>query len=657
MSVSSFVTADLPQFRPTRAHLGAGGVVFATVAVVLISAGAPASRLPLLYVLAEAAAAALAAVCTFNHPRLALALETAVGMGVYGASIFTGIPIWTYTFAADREALQLFFKYVIVFVSGTLVLAAYKLVLTDARRRKYAGRMSAFVGLVLVANMLWTVSYECAYNPLHCWLLRAEAVTLAAWLAGRLVSCFLTETPMVEPSYWRVVERRATAPALIYVSGMLSLEWVLAYTVWNVGFVLEQFTDVVVIQDLTFWTTMLYFRWRDEQPRRLHAYFYEARAVSLGAHMTVSALFGILVPMRNPWISSRGSYESYAPEGTLPFILFVAGANLAVSATLALPACMSAWRAAMLARHGRQLPLFFARSAAPGADGADSKRASPAGSSPTQSSGGSSDRSSGRGQQRDNGAKHKGKDGAWATPWPVEPARAAREKSTAIVAAAPTVEAEAPPAEDVHAGGATDAASGAAAPASSAPVATPPLTASEAHAQLANDEQPGAAASDENDEGKRDDNAPPAITQPKTEDASLAENEPTGRASSDADESARTTLVTVAAAPTPVIDSPSPEADESGSSSTALGEGAKHAPRPTVTPPLSAAPHAMDDAAPAEDEAAVGDPGDASPRVQAPRSSRGSLPPFRVDVIPAARNDSPIFVKHHRACAPADRFP
>lgn len=365
---SDEVHGDAAHFQPTKMHLLVGVIVLVGAAITLLAVGPPASELPLFYLAAETVAAVLAAVCTFQQPRLALAVQALVGAGVYSFSAVGETPVWTYRFGADREALQLFFKYVMVFGLGTLALALYKLGIDDARRRKYATHMACFVGLVLVGNMLWTLTYECAYNPVHCWLLRCEAVVLAAWLGGRLLSCLCTETPMVETSYWRVIERRKTAPAHVYVTGLLSIEWIAAYTAWNVGFVLEHFTDVVVIQDLTFWATMLYYRWRDEQPRGLHAYFYEARAVSLGAHMTVSALFGAVAPMASPWVSSRGSYEQYAPEGTLSLMRFLAAANFAASVAYALPACASAWRATMVARERLRagaLPLPFKHAAMP----------------------------------------------------------------------------------------------------------------------------------------------------------------------------------------------------------------------------------------------------------------------------------------------------
>ncbi|KAG8457422.1 hypothetical protein KFE25_011277 [Diacronema lutheri] len=344
--------AEPTHFYPSRPHLLVGLTVLAAALVALFVLAPAAAQRPLAYIAAEALAAALAAACTFLCPRLALGVQAAVGLGVYAASLAGGVPIWTYRFGAEREALQLFFKYALVFGSGTLVLAAYKMALSDARRQAWATRMALFIALVLAANVLWTVTYECAREPLHCALVRAEAVVLAVWLGARTLSSACTDTPMVQTSAWRVDERRATAPALVYVSGVISREWVLAYTAWNVGFVLEHFSDAVVIQDATFWATMLYFRARDEQPRALHAYFYEARAVSLGAHMTVSAVFGIAAgpAARGAWVSSDGGYERYAPEGTLALMIFAAAVNIGASVAFALPACASAWRATMLAR-------------------------------------------------------------------------------------------------------------------------------------------------------------------------------------------------------------------------------------------------------------------------------------------------------------------
>jgi hypothetical protein len=353
-TVAPALPADLPHFRLGLSAQLVGAAVFAAGFLIMLVLGDPGTKKPLAYLLADVIGASLVAVGMFRRPRLALAIEAAVGVGVYLASAIGGLPVWTYRFGHDREALQLFAKYVIVFGAGTLVLGVYKLHLSDATRRARATAMSLFVLGVLTTNMLWTCTYECDKDPLHCWLLRVEAVVLAIWIGARAVTCIKTGTPIVKGSYSRVVELHKTAPALAYVTGMISIEWVAAYTVWNVGFVIEQFTDVVAIQDVSFWLTMLYFRSKDEYAQHgIHAYFYEARAVSLGSHMTVSALFGILERFFGagsaagmPWISSLGTYEQYAPQGTKPALQFAALANVAFSAAFALPACASAWRAA-----------------------------------------------------------------------------------------------------------------------------------------------------------------------------------------------------------------------------------------------------------------------------------------------------------------------
>lgn len=343
-----------------------GVSAFLTCYLVVIARSETPAREASIYIFAQALAAAAACSCALTRPRASIALQALVGLGSYIVSGAAGLPMWNHPFPQDPHAAQLLAKYLLVFASATVALALFKNLASERVRTARARTFGVFTALVLGTNVLWTTTYACDGSDPHCVLVAIEAVVLVLWLGANVVHALAAERePLVEWSRPQsVVEMGASAPAFVYVHAALSLEWVVAYTAWNVGFVIQHLSDAALLQDASFWLAMLYLRSRDAAPRELHAYFYEARAVTLGAYMSMSALCGVALPYvavshdGQPWSAADGSAESYAGWGTQPALRFAAALNLGISIAYTLSALAGALRAVQLARDTYSAPAL-----------------------------------------------------------------------------------------------------------------------------------------------------------------------------------------------------------------------------------------------------------------------------------------------------------
>lgn len=290
---------------------------------------------PSVYLWYQGAVGFVATIASLHFPRLSTGAQFIFGITCYMLSAALGVPIWGNVFGRDAEAFQLFAKFSLVFWSATMSAMAFKLLTTARWREHHATTIGCFANAVLAFNILWTGTYSCSRRPLNCWLVHVQGWFLVAWMIAHTVQCLFSGKALVQFSEAHtLVECGREAPVYTYVTGVDDRAWVIGYTIWNASFAVEHLSDASVLQDITFWLAMVHYERRDPEPRPIAHYFYEARAVTLGAYMTGSAVFGlvfpyIVEPTPFPWSAANGHHDVYSEYSTLPIMQFVAILNAA----------------------------------------------------------------------------------------------------------------------------------------------------------------------------------------------------------------------------------------------------------------------------------------------------------------------------------------